>query len=538
MIVIRVMSKKSTKFRNRWKQAKFSYWYLALIVIPTILLGVYLIHRSHAYNADINGDGVVGIADLSVLAANYNKTGRTFSQGDINGDGATNIADLSILAANWGTTVNANLSILSSNPRYLTNGNGKALFLTGYHIQNNFKDRDSANPPAAFDYTSYLDSLVANKMNFIRLWEWEESRLQKPDGSFVYESPQIYNRSTTSGAADGGKKFDLSSLNQAYFDRLKTKVEQARSRGIYVGVMLFNGWSANNYSTDRHTWRYHPYNASNNVNAVNGDTNGNDNGEEVDTLSISAITKLQEAYVNKLLATLKDEPNVIYEVANETLIGANTWQEHFVNFVQARDSHLIGMTSSFDTGSTANSDLDSSPADWIAYGALRLNSTSDTYIANPPATSGRKVVIIDSDHLGVDLLSSDGATTRGWVWKSFLRGYSVIQLDDSSGTSGLTEGRKAMRLAQSYASRIDLAHMTPQNSQSSTAYALVNSGKEYLVYQPGSGAFTVNLPAGTYNYEWLNTRTGAVTSTGNVTAGGGNKSFSPTTSEMLLYLKK
>jgi len=53
-------------------------------------------------NGDINGDGAVNIADLSILAAHWGDSGATLSEGDLNGDGVINIADLSILATNWG----------------------------------------------------------------------------------------------------------------------------------------------------------------------------------------------------------------------------------------------------------------------------------------------------------------------------------------------------------------------------------------------------------------------------------------------------
>jgi hypothetical protein len=53
-------------------------------------------------NGDLNGDGKVGLADLSIMAANWQKTGQNYAQGDINGDGKINISDFSILANNWG----------------------------------------------------------------------------------------------------------------------------------------------------------------------------------------------------------------------------------------------------------------------------------------------------------------------------------------------------------------------------------------------------------------------------------------------------
>jgi len=60
---------------------------------------------------------------------------------------------------------------------------------------------------------------------------------------------------------------------------------------------------------------------------------------------------------------------------------------------------------------------------------------------------------------------------------------------------------------------------------------------EYLVYQPSSGSFWVNLAAGTYDYEWFNSDVGAVASTGSITVRGGNSSFTPPFGGAVLYLK-
>jgi hypothetical protein len=53
-------------------------------------------------NGDLNLDGHINISDLAIMAANWNKTGQTYTEGDINSDGTVNIQDLAILAANWG----------------------------------------------------------------------------------------------------------------------------------------------------------------------------------------------------------------------------------------------------------------------------------------------------------------------------------------------------------------------------------------------------------------------------------------------------
>jgi cyclophilin family peptidyl-prolyl cis-trans isomerase len=56
---------------------------------------------------DINGDGLVDVADYNIWAANVGKTNATWSQGDLNGDGLVDVADYNIWAANVGMTASA-----------------------------------------------------------------------------------------------------------------------------------------------------------------------------------------------------------------------------------------------------------------------------------------------------------------------------------------------------------------------------------------------------------------------------------------------
>jgi T5SS/PEP-CTERM-associated repeat protein len=68
--------------------------------------------RAAATPGDANLDGTVTIADLGILAANWQQTDVTWLQADFTGDAAVTIADLGILAANWqaGVGGGANMS--------------------------------------------------------------------------------------------------------------------------------------------------------------------------------------------------------------------------------------------------------------------------------------------------------------------------------------------------------------------------------------------------------------------------------------------
>jgi hypothetical protein len=445
-------------------------------------------------------------------------------------------------------TATGPLRVLSSNPRYFTDGSGKAIYLTGSHTWTNLKDMGTSNSPPVFDYNAYLDFLTQSKHNFIRLWTWELTRFQFSGKSTAYTSPFPWPRTGSTNALDGKPKFNLSTFDQPYFDRLRSRVIAARDREIYVSIMLFEGNGAN-ISTVPWRWNGHPFNASNNINGINGDVNGNGTGIEVHTLQNSAVTAIQEAYVRKLIDTVNDLDNVLYEITNEAGAYSTEWQYYMINYVKNYEKtkpkqHPVGMTFQYPDGN--NDALFSSPADWISPNPLA--SSPYDYKTNPPPANGSKVVFPDTDHLwGV-------GGNRTWVWKSFLRGYNPIYMDPLSVITGvnaltnvfsgsepadITNTRKTMGYTLTYAQKMNLAAMTPQNSLSSTAYCLAKSGSEYLVYQPSSNtSFTVNLVAGNYSFEWFNPATGVVASSGTVAASGGNKSFtSPFSGDAVLYLK-
>ncbi len=52
---------------------------------------------------DADGDGIVGPADASTMAANWGDTGAACVPGDFTGDGAVNADDAAVLASHWGT---------------------------------------------------------------------------------------------------------------------------------------------------------------------------------------------------------------------------------------------------------------------------------------------------------------------------------------------------------------------------------------------------------------------------------------------------
>ena len=418
------------------------------------------------------------------------------------------------------------LSVGSSNPRFFIDSNGQAVYLTGAQLNNSLVDRSDKT---ILDFTSYLSFLQQYEHNFVRLWAWEQAAWTNESTAKITFDPLPYQRKGPGTTLDGGRKFDLTRFNQTYFDRLRSRVVEAGQRGIYVSVMLFQGFSSQRKNIDGgNPWTGHPFNASNNINGINGDPSGNNNGEEVHSLIVPAITSLQEAYVRKVVDTLNDLDNVLYEISGDAPVSSRDWQYYMINYLKSYEAtkpkqHPVGMSYLYLGSAT---DLLASPADWI------LLPGTDT---NPPPAAGAKVIFSDMDP---KLLG--GGTSYPLVWESFMRGLNPIYLESDLANPSADENvRNSMGYTLKYSQLVDLSSMSPNSELCSSGYCLINPGREYLVYLPTGGTVRVDLSAASGNFvaTWFSPITGRTTSGGTVSAGIPILFTSPIAGDAVLYLK-
>jgi hypothetical protein len=437
------------------------------------------------------------------------------------------------------------LRVCPQNPRYFCDSADKPVFLTGSHTWGNLQDYRYASlaSPAPMNFNVYLEFLQQHHHNFFRLWAWESAMNPGAKQGTIYYDPMPFERPGPAAALDGKPRFDLTRFNPAYFERLRNRVKAARDHGIYASVMLFNGFSIEgkgNVGGD--PWQGHPFNPKNNVNGLDGLS-----GTATHTLSNPAVTAYQEAYIGKVIDTVNDLDNVLYEISNEdTASPADTeWQYHMIRFIKKYEAgkprqHPVGMTAAWPG---TDDILYQSPGDWVSPAAKLL------------ASDGRKVILNDTDHsyFWIGLKQDGPAAQRSWAWENFTLGSQCLFMDpylDPSHDNGRNapadnkpdlyyDGlREVMGQTRKYAEKMNLAAALPHPELASSQFCLADPGKQYLVFLPRAGEVDVDLSAAaaTFNAEWLRPIDGTVLPAAPVQGGAKSMLKTPFKGESVLYL--
>ncbi|GIK42454.1 MAG: hypothetical protein BroJett011_62870 [Chloroflexota bacterium] len=421
------------------------------------------------------------------------------------------------------------------NSRYFENGFGQPVILTGFHTWYNIQDGGPTDPPGAFDWDEYLSALVSYGCNFTKLWaSMETAQLwADPFGGVAnpqYFSPPRYERTGPGNAADGGLKFDLDQINQDFLDRLYDRVAACAANGIYVTIQLFQGWQIEDKGGSDQPFDYHPYNAANNINSIDGDQDNDGDGTETHRSGAGNVTlSYQEDLVEEIVTLLNGFDNIIWEISNEDTGHADntTWQEAMISHIASVEAglskqHPIGRTVSYPNGS--NAALDASAAAWVSY-------------SNRDEVDGTKVSMSDTDH--IEGITSD----HEWVWISLCNGHGGLWYMDEWANEVYGTGDRrndatyqTIRANLGYARELvdlldDLAGMTPQAALCTTGYCLAKdhaTQAEYICFQSGSGAFDLDLSTatGTLNIRWLRCSDGTI-DTGSTASGGDVRTLTP-----------
>ncbi len=220
--------------------------------------------------------------------------------------------------------------VASDNPHYFKDANGAALILTGSQTWNALQDWGTDGSAQALDFDTFVRFLSAHGHNFTLLWTVEMPKFcglpttasSSPD---VTISPLPYKRTGPGKATDGGLKFDLTQFDQRFFDRLRMRAQALNNAGIYVGVYLFTGEFLNIYRCPSDGY---PLTGPNNINGVDDGYTGGRQGIGAITMTApNTITGFQDSYVEKVIDTLNDLPNILWIVSEEAPNNSIWWNE-------------------------------------------------------------------------------------------------------------------------------------------------------------------------------------------------------------------
>ncbi|MGA2136115.1 MAG: hypothetical protein ABSH50_27820 [Bryobacteraceae bacterium] len=419
------------------------------------------------------------------------------------------------------------------NPHYfLFRGKVVALITSGEHY--------GAVMNADFDYHRYLATLETEGMNYTRLFGG--SYREVPAQSFGILRNTLAPAPTRYLApwARNGEKFDLDHWNPDYFTHYRDFLSEAARHGIVVEVTLFSS-----HYQEMH-WKISPFNPGNNVNATPAIE-----WKKLHTLENGNILTYQERYARQLVREAASFDNVIFEIQNEP------WSDRpalsaVVNpylALPGRDQY----PNSVDLADPASRAWQTRVAGWISseesglpqphliaqnYCNFRFPvrdlvpgvSIVNFHYAYPEAVTAnyglRQAIAYDE----TGFLGHDDGAYRRQAWNFMLAGGSAFDALDYSFSVGHEDGsdaepngpgggsitfRRQLRILSDFLSQLPLEDLAPdtrvvQHAGGAVAHALSSPRGDYAVYfdGPGLAVALLDLPAGSYSYEWVNTETG------------------------------
>ncbi len=420
------------------------------------------------------------------------------------------------------------ISLHPDNPHYfLFRGKPAILITSGEHY--------GAALNLDFDYVSYLDELKANGLNHTRTFAGTYREIPgsfKITGNTLAPLPNRYicpwARSEIPGYYDGGNKFDLTMWDDRYFQRLKDFMTEASKRGIVVELNLFCP-----YYEDI-LWDASPMNTVNNVNEA-----GNCPRMEVYTLKHPDLVAVHEAVVRKIVQKLSSFDNLFYEVCNEPYFGGVTmeWQNRIADVIAEEEKsfprkHLISLNIANGRAKVENPNPNVSifnfhychPPDAVGmnYGLKKVIGENET------GFRGKDDALYRTE--GWDFIIAGGGLYNNLDYSFTTKHPNGKFLEYSSPGGGSPALRRQLAILKDFIHGFDFIRMAPDTTviaggvpEKASVRALTEPGRQYAFYIKGGGKanLKLNLPAGSYRIEWMDTKTGEIAASGKLRHPGG-----------------
>lgn len=397
-----------------------------------------------------------------------------------------------------------------------------------------------------FDYTTYLNTLAADGMNYTRIFTG--TYFEIPGESFGIQSntlaPQpdrVITPWNQVASAAGNKQYDLTSWNSAYFERLKDFLRLADQLDIVVEVTLFSS-----IYREAH-WNINPQNPANNVNLEEAIPY-----REAQTINNGPLYQYQADFVKKMVRELNDFDNFFFEIQNEP------WADNAVavyNIVNKEELRSNDWTFKADFASEASLAWQDKLVDIVAQeeqnlGKQHLIAQNYTNFRAPIPTVSDNISIINFHYAWPDAVNwnyhydrvigfdesgfagSDDQVYRRQAWQFMLSGgglfnnldYSFyVGQEDGRGKNeapggGSTALRRELKILSDFLHALPLPELTPDLTSVKKApglipFVLSNRQDHYAIFVRSVGTsqsrLELQVPDGAYRVQYLDTTSGA-----------------------------
>jgi hypothetical protein len=426
-------------------------------------------------------------------------------------------------AAGGGGAAASNVPVIHPSDPHRLSRSGKSWYPAGYYpgAAVNMTGPDYAGDALGY-MLAFIDLAAANGIDLFRIWlNW--GNVGDPSGgtwdAFIKHP---YQRPGPGQAFDGKPKVDVTKFNPTYFAELAQIVDHAASKGVVVQAMLLDCWHVG-FGLSHGFQDRDYFSAKNNVNGVSWAT-------EAEWLDPKGkVFPHNQAFVEKVVQTIGDRQNIIWETCNEKKQGNATtyasnaadpfhqavakvvhdqeqalgFPRHLVIPVDLPEHRTVAGHKTPTNGSPGQESIAAMRARLIApqlSWGVPLISDNDCCHGEPDAnfirqkawaalTAGAHVDVFNNE-LFIKSVLTNANTANGMKWVGLTR-----KMVESLG--------------------VDLVGMAPHDELSTNgAWVYARPGDELVVYLANGGATKLSgLPA-TYTATWFNPRTGATSPAG------------------------
>lgn len=338
-----------------------------------------------------------------------------------------------------------------------------------------------------------------------------------------------YKRPGPGVAADGRPKFDLTQFNQAHFDYWRNIVSHARSKGVVVQICILDAWHnkalvVEDNGDSQHEWgmKYDFYYGGNNVNGIDTPTLAQW------TSTTHPVFNYHKALVRKLIDTIGDLPNIVWEVCNEQFSGDPNFQPALADEISSYERskglipHLV-MPRDLPNHEMLEHCL-------VDVGQIHASMVSN-FSRNQP--------LFHDNDCRTEAFTPDYRRQKAWACLTAGGHINFFHFDMWQqavlDSTDVADGMRFLGYTRKFVSDlgVNLVGMVPSDGLVSNGWCLARGGDEYVVYLRSGGSTTVSALPASFTARWFNPRTGT-----SQTAVGGPQFTVPDTNDWVLHVVK